>query len=340
MNWDQNKEGGVYSSTSTEFYSLDQWRICGAGATGVFSVQRVASSAPGFPFSLNMVVTTQQAVLAAADNFHLEYPIEGSAISGLAWGTASAKTVALSFWVYASEAGVYSVSIMEGTNSRSYVTTFTINSATTWEYKTIIIPGDTSGTYQTTNGSFGIKIIWSLGVGSTASTSTSETWQGAAYWNKTGTSQLIQKANGNNLYITGVQLEIGNISTAFQYLNQSEELLLLQRFYFKTMSKGTAVAQNAGAPGVATYIVQGPSNATGGVMINYPVKMSSSPTLTFYNPRTTNAKWRQLSNDIDSGTASSFFANESSVYIANSAGEASTSLVGIHMTANARLGGL
>jgi hypothetical protein len=75
-------------------------------------------------------------------------------------------------------------------------------------------------------------------------------------------------------------------------------------------------------------------------MINYPVKMSSSPTLTFYNPRTTNAKWRQLSNDIDSGTASSFFANESSVYIANSAGEASTSLVGIHMTANARLGGL
>lgn len=343
MVWDQKNEGNVYSSTGTEVYSLDQWRFVGSGASGVFSIQRVASSAPGFPFSLNMVVTTQQASLAATDNFHLEHPIEGSRIGCLKYGTANAVTTNLSFWARASTTGNYSVSLMEGTNSRSYVTTFNIAVANTWEYKTILIPGDTSGTYQTADSTFGLKIIWSLGVGSTYSTATSETWQGAAYWNKTGSNQLIQQANGNNLYITGVQFEIGSFPTAFEYLFPSQELQLLRRYYYKTFPKGTAVAQNAGRNGYIAYISQLAGVNGNSVMVKYPVTMASAtPTITTYNPSAANALWRSnAGGGTDSGAITVFFDSCDGfiAYNPQVAGQLPGEIIGIHFTSNARLGG-
>jgi len=343
MVFDQNKEGGAYSSTSVEVYSLDQWRYAGDGAGGVFTVQRTASSAPGFPFSLNMVVTTQQASLGSTANFHLEYPIEGNSIGRLKWGTANAETVALSFWAWASTTGDYSVALMEGTNSRSYVTSFTISSASTWEKKTIIIPGDTSGTYQTGAGTFGLKVLWSLGVGSTYSTSTTEAWQGAAYWNKTGTNQLIQQANGQGLYVTGVQLEVGNAATPFEHLEPTAELNLLRRYYYKTFASGTAVAQNAGANGSLCYVAQVSSTSSGyGLPVRYPVQMTSAPTITYYNTSAANGKWRAINGaTADSGTPTAFFSTADGHLVINpqTASDVLGSIICVHLTANARLGG-
>jgi len=340
---DQNKAGGAYSSTSTEVYSLDQWRYAGAtGSTGVFSVQRVASSAPGFPYSLNNVVTTTQASLAATDNFHIEYAIEANSIPLLQFGTANAVTVALSFWVYASTTGNYSVSLMEGTNSRSYVTTYNVAVANTWQKQTIIIPGDTSGTYQTGVGQFGLKVIWSLGVGSTYSTSTSETWQGAAYWNKTGSQQFITEANSSTLYITGVQFEIGKAATNFEYTAPSQMLLNLQRYYFKTFPQTTAVAQSAGAGGALTYLAQiASTTAGGGQMLKYPVQMSTTPTIVTYNPSAANANWRNSSAGSDSGSPTVFFSSVDGAYVYNPqvAGDLAAALLTIHLVADARLGG-
>lgn len=341
MSIDQNREGGVYTSSASEVYSLDQWRFAGAGATGVFTIQRTAATGFGFPFSLNTVVTTQQVVLAATDNFHLEYPIESPSIAQLAFGTANAKTVALSFWVNCTTIGTYSVALMEGTNTRSYVTTFVVNTASIWEYKTVIIPGDTGGTYQTADSTFGLKILWSWGVGSTYSTSTSETWQGSATWNKTGSSQLIQQAAGQAMFLTGVQLEANLVSTPFEYRAPSEQLALLQRFYYKTFPKGTAVAQAGGVGGTLTYITKLAAANGDGVQLRYPVQMCGSPTVTTYNPSTASATWRNISNNSTSGAPTIFLASQDGAFIYNPqvAGDNLGALEAIHVTANARLGG-
>lgn len=342
MNIDQNKEGGTYTSTSAEFYTLDNMRIAGAGATGVFSAARNPSStSPGFSNSLQFTVQTSQAVLAATDNFHLEIPIEGRMIQDFQFGTSGAVTTTVSFWTFASTAGTYSFAYMNGGNTRSYVTTFVINSANTWEKKTIIIPGDTTGTWTITDNTFGLKCIWSLGVGSTFSTATSETWQSTATWNKTGSAQFIQQAAANVYLLTGIQVEIGSVATPYEYVDPSVELLRLQRYYYKTFPNGTAVAQSAGVNGALTYITKLAGVNGDGVMLKYPVSMAGTPTLITYNPSAAAATWRNQSNASNSGTPTLFNSTADGTFAYNPQviGDTLGALEVLHLTANARLGG-
>ncbi len=310
MRIDQNKEGGIYSSDPTsETYTLDQWRFCG-GTSGVgrFTIQRMPIDFNGFDYCLQAATTVQQTSLSPTDNCHIEYPIEGSRMKHLSFGTGNAKTITLSFWVVATQAGEYSFAIMNGINTRSYVTSFTITTASAWQYITITIPGDTSGVWSGAECVFGMKLLWSLGVGASATISTTETWQGSAYWNKTGTTQLIE--GYNSLYITGVQLEVGSAATDYDHRSLTEELQDLQRYYYKTYAHGIAVG-SASTAGAQTYY------ANIGSHLRYPVVMEASPNLTMY------------------GAGTSLNATETGVYLYNTG----TALTYTHVVANARLGG-
>ena len=218
----------AFSATiTTNQYTLDRWQATSPTDSGKFSVSQSSTAATGFSYSLLATSLTAYTVLTN-DRFSINQAIEGYNIADLAWGTASASAVTLSFWIRSSLTGTFGGSLQNNNSDRSYPFTFTIGSANTFEYKTITIAGPTTGTWGSTNGA-GIFLFIGLGVGATYS-GTAGTWANADYRSTTGATSLIA-TNGATFYITGVQLEKGSTATSFDYRPYSAELQLCQRYY-------------------------------------------------------------------------------------------------------------
>ena len=224
---------GVTQTNPNPAYVTDRWNAVTYGACTVAQ----SSTAPtGFTNSL-LWTTTSSSSPSAGQWAVLNQGIEGFNVADLDWGTANAKTVTLSFWVRSNTTGTYSVALgnptvtnnLPGTQTRSYVSTYTINAANTWEQKTITVPGDTTGTWLKTNG-LGICVTFDCGSGSTYQTSTLNAWQSGSRFRATG-SVGIQNTSSGTLLITGIQLEAGTTATAFDNRSYGTELHLCQRYY-------------------------------------------------------------------------------------------------------------
>jgi hypothetical protein len=224
---DQRNAGASVTPAATE-YTLDRW----AAAMSVgskYSVQQNAGAVtPPAGFTNYFGVTSLSAyTVGAAESFLIRHRIEGFNIADLGWGTANAKTVTLSFWVRSSLTGTFGGSLRNTDNTRSYPYSYTISSANTWEYKTVTIVGETTGTWVVTNGT-GIQLTIGLGAGSTGS-GTAGTWSGSNFVSATGATSVVG-TNGATFYITGVQLEVGTQATSFEYRQYQQELALCQRY--------------------------------------------------------------------------------------------------------------
>jgi len=269
---DQRNAGASVTVNSAAWtYVTDRFCFLGQATDGVFTAQQSSTSPAGFNNSLLVTVTTADASIGASQIYTLRHTIEGFNTADLNWGTANAKTVTLSFWVRSSLTGTFGGALNnEGT--RSYPFTYSISAANTWEYKTITIPGDTSGTWGTTN-SHGIRITWGLGVGTTYS-GTAGAWAGSEYFSATGATSVIGTLNAT-WYITGVQLEVGTQATTFTTAGGSygAELALCQRYF-----QGTTNPND----GNNYYYGSGSNLTTSIAYITYPflVSMRASPTLT------------------------------------------------------------
>ena len=228
---DQRNGGAAVTINSTaETYTLDRWLAIGQSSAGVYTVDQVQDAPSGFIDSLKVTVTTQDATLGAAEYYWVQQKIEGYNAADLAWGSASAKPVTLSFWVKSSVTGTFSGSFSNSAFNYSYAYEYTINTANTWEQKTISIIGAPAGTWLTTNG-IGVRIYWDLGVG-TNYTGVAGSWQSAGYTGSTGSTKLIQTLNAT-WQITGVQLEVGSQATSFDFRSIGTDLALCQRYFQK-----------------------------------------------------------------------------------------------------------
>jgi hypothetical protein len=234
------RNAGASVTLNGNLYSVDRWGTQ-ASLNSKATIQQSATAPTGFT---NSVVVTSSSAYSplAADFFWLYQTIEGFNIADLNWGSASAQAVTLSFWVRSSLTGTFSVRL--GSGSRSYVTTYTIASANTYEYKTVTIPGDTSGTWNATNGT-GVQVQFDLGSGSNRTTATTNAWQAGDFQKATGTVSLVS-TNGATLNITGVQLEAGSVATPFERRPFGGELALCQRYGERIIAGYTV--QAAGAP--------------------------------------------------------------------------------------------
>jgi hypothetical protein len=223
---DQRNAGAAV--TTTGFYPVDRFSVENV-TDGTFSAQQDSTASVGFVKSLKFTTTSADASLSASQYTRIRHEIEGYNVADLGWGTANAKTVTLSFWVNCSLTGTFGGVLRNSDASRSYPFSYTITSANTWEYKTITVAGDTTGTWLTTNGK-GLTVIFGLGVGSDFS-GTAGAWASANYMSATGATSVIG-TNGATFYITGVQLEVGTQATSFEYRQYGTELALCQRYCY------------------------------------------------------------------------------------------------------------
>ena len=264
------RNAGASVTLSVEKYAVD--RFSSRAMTSTNSTAQQSSTAPsGFKKSLLFTVGTG-ATASSTDRNYTVQPIEGNNISDLGWGTASAQSVTLSFWVRSSVTGTFGGSLSNGSLNRSYPFSYTISSANTFEYKSITIAGDTSGTWATDN-TVGIYLFFNMGCGATY-LGTGGAWAGADYRGTTGDTKLVA-TTGSTFYITGVQLEKGSTATSFDYRPYGTELALCQR-YFETTSYPNATQD---ITSTQTSIIWASTFATGQ---KYLVAKRAAPTITIY----------------------------------------------------------
>ena len=232
MRIDQRNAGAAVTVNNEFEYTLDRWE-CRDDTDGDFTVQQVTDAPSGFVNSLKVTTTTADATLTTTQAAYIDQRIEGLNVADLAWGTASAKTITLSFWVRSSLTGTFGGSFQNNGQDRAYPFTYTISVADTWEYKTVTVAGDTSGTWLTTNGT-GIRVNFGLGVGPDRS-GTAGAWNSNTNFSATGATTVIGTLNAT-WYITGVQLEVGSVATPFERRPYGTELALCQRYYYRITS--------------------------------------------------------------------------------------------------------
>jgi hypothetical protein len=220
------RNGGSSITPSNGTLTLDRWKA-GLAQTSKFSLDQDSESPAGFTTS--MKVTSLSAYTPSSnDHFFIEQEVEGYNAIPLALGSSDAKDISISFWVRSSLTGTFAGSVINSARNRSRVFEYTINTANTWEHKTVSFAGDTTGTWLTTNGK-GVSLRFNFGAAGT--------WlQDAGSWStgnvtaSSGSVNLVATSNAT-LYITGVQLEVGDTATPFEHRSYGDELAKCQRYF-------------------------------------------------------------------------------------------------------------
>ena len=295
MSVDQRNSGSSVTAThGADTYCPDRYRFI-ENHSGSFSLQQVQDAPDDLEYSMKVTVTGTDTSLSATEFTRTIQGIEGQHISHLNWGSANARTCTLTFYVKSSVTGKYYISVFNNAANRSFVSGYTINTADTWEKKTITITGDTSGTWLTTNAA-GIFISWSLGTGTTYQTSNLDSFQGA--FDMAGSDQInLAATNSATWQLTGVSFVVGDSApVTHPYESFGDNLAKCQRYYTKSWSQGSAVTTNNGI--ITAACVGNVNRAFGNVY--WTTTMRTSPTVTWYNGSSgTVNKWRNGSQGVD-----------------------------------------
>jgi len=238
---DQRNAGAAI--TAPAGYFRDRWKTTNTNSTRWNALATSGGVTPPAGFTNYLGVQSAGAYsVVSGDTFNFTQSIEGFNVADFGFGAAGAASITVSFWVRSSLTGTFCGSLQNSAQNRSYVFTFTVNSANTWEQKTVTVVGDTSGTWLTTNGA-GLLVNFNLGSGSTFNT-TAGSWQAGEFYGTSGQVNLVA-TNGATFYITGVQLEVGSVATPFEREIYSNTLAKCQRYYETSFPIGTAPANSS-----------------------------------------------------------------------------------------------
>ena len=265
-----------HSGTSVDSYTVDRWYIYQVPSSKGTWQQNAGSVTPPNSFKNYLGFTTTSAYsVTSSDEFTITQKIEGFNVSDLGFGTASASTFTFTFWVRSSLTGTFGGAFTNAAADRSYPFSYTISAANTWEQKTITLTGDTTGTWNTTNGA-GLAVVFSLGVGSGKS-ATAGSWQAGKFLSTTGATSVVG-TNGATFYITGVQLEAGTVATPFEQIDYGRELIMCQRYYIRF---GAGLASGSIGQGLAGNLDRFQ------VLVPLPVEMRATPSVSGANLQVT-----------------------------------------------------
>jgi hypothetical protein len=282
---------------------------------GVFSIQQVEDAPAGFRFSSKVTTTTADASVTGADRANFAQIVENANWQRFGWGTSSPKTVTVSFWVKSSLTGTFFFATNVTGAGANYYSTYTINTANTWEYKTLTIPGPPASALWAANNT---DVYFGLVSGPDRQTSTLNAWNTDSF-NAQGTSTTVNLIATLNAtwQITGWQIEAGNVATPFTRAagSISGELALCQRYYYRQTS-GSAYGW------MAYGGCQNTVNGQAGLVLPVTMRTVPSGSLEYANVRITDSSY--------AGTL---------VSLALNAGESTPNLADIYVTATGITGG-
>jgi hypothetical protein len=262
-----SQRGTSFTGLANNAYSLDRFVYYEIGDSVSDVSQSTDTPNNNFNNSLKLDVTTADASVAAGDLTCFLQKIEGLNSYKLGWGTSDAKSVTLSFYVKSTKTGVHSGAFKNSAQDRSYAFEYTVNSSNTWEFKTVTVAGDTSGTWLTTNG-IGVQVTFALMAG-TDFTKAAGSWGSG---NNFGSDNQVNvmDSTSNEWYITGIQLEIGDVATAFEHEDYGTTLAKCQRYYMKWLADTAYDAAFAGFTLNSTQFFG---------TYNFPCEMRGVPTM-------------------------------------------------------------
>jgi len=310
------------ASVTASGYTVDRFQYVASASSKGTLAQSTTVYPTGFNYSLGFTSSSAYSV-AAGDYFAINQTIEGYNIADLGWGTANAKTVTLSFWVYSSLTGTFGGSLSSYASTRSYPFTYTISSANTWTQISVTVVGDTtvSATNWKINNDAGMNVWFGLGVGTTYS-GTAGAWAGSAYYSATGATSVVG-TNGATFYITGVQLEAGTTASPFENRQYGTELALCQRYFEKSFAQETAPAEGVdnnfqtggvGYAGNGLYLpnisFKATKRTTATVTIFRPNVVATNGNFAVYNATT--GAWNSSTTTVNSANDTTFSCNLSS----------------------------
>jgi hypothetical protein len=312
---DQRNNGASVTVTTSTGYTLDRWTTA-VDASSKFSVQQVSDAPAGFKNSLK-VTSLSAYTPSSSEEFRVGTIVEGYNWADMGYGASGASTAVLSFQVKSSLTGTFGLYIANADNSRTFVSTYVVNAANTWETKTVTITGDTTGTWLSTNGR-GIQVFFMLSAGSNYYTATTNSWTSSSGVRTTSGQTQLVSTNGATLQVTGVQLEKGSTATSFDYRPYGTELSLCQRYF-----------TNFTVSGGYTYIAQAYSaTAARTQAIPFKVSMRATPTITLGTAGTSSGQsaFLQANNSNPSGVGSHAAVSiTTEQFLINSSGYSGTS---------------
>lgn len=274
----------VTGSTSSGYLTVDRWNFARVGgATFSHSQTTDVPTGQGFANSYKIESTTGDGAMGASELNLLSQYFEAQNLNSLKWGTSSAESITLSFWVKATVTGTYIVEFYNNDNSGDQLSaSYTINSANTWEKKTITVVGYTSGAFGNDNNT-GMQINWWLGAGSTyQSGSLTGTWRTYADGNRAVGQVNTFENNNNTFYLTGVQLEVGTSASDFEFLPFDVNFQRCQR-YFQVLGDGTYTDTSVGGNRIATGQRDGSGSTAGYPIIFTQCQMRTTPSIAHNN---------------------------------------------------------
>ena len=244
----------------------DRWKV--AINHGTFTISQSTTAPAGFATSYKFDCTTADTSLAADAQINLQQRIEGLNVQSIKKGTSDAKPVTVSFHVRSNKTGTYICSLFDEDNTRRVAKTYTIDSANTWERKTITFPADTTGALNNDTG-IGLYVQWYIAAGSNYTSGTlATTWESQTVANICpGLTVNIADSTDNEWYMTGVQLEVGEQATPFEHRSFGDELALCQRYYYQAVQ--------------GSYLIVGMNDTTSNCETSFglPVEMRADPSL-------------------------------------------------------------
>ena len=283
------QRGTAATAATSAYVGVDRWKILENSDGAITAEQSALSTADkattGCRNALLIKCTTADTSIASSQYSYISQALEGQFLSHLAWGTTSAKTLTLSFWVKAYVAATYTIGIKKYDNTTYQIPIeYTVNSSNTWEKKTIVISPTSGSTSLITgaNGAFdqdnGIALLLTFGLawGSTYH-GTSGTWATGAHFSTSNQTNFLSSTD-NTFYLTGVQLEVGDQATDLEQVPFDVQLHRCMRYY---ESSNPNISGNAAVNDRIAYIPFNPySTSVAYGTWYYKVQKRAAPTIT------------------------------------------------------------
>jgi len=308
----------VSGITNSAYYTVDRWRTgISTGGTWTQTQETDVPSGQGFANSTKLDCTTANASLGGGEIVYFSNRIEGQNLQYLKKGTANAESLTLSFWVKSNKTGTYICELYDSDNStRSISKSYTIDSANTWEKKTITYAGDTTGAFDNDNAR-SLDVNFWLVAGTNYTSGTLQTsWNTTTVANRAVGQVNLADSTSNEWYITGVQLEAGDSATPFEHLPYDVNLRRCLRYY-----EELGVASFAQANDTTSYWIS----------FNFRERKRANPSASLLTTSISIAGWGVFTRTTTSATiAASYLSNTDAVYVrvggfsGNTAGETGT----------------